>query len=366
MKKGAIDLSVRFIVIIVLVLSFLIVGLGFIDKSFQEGALKFEQHIISGAPGPPIEIANPDDGHIVAVLEEVKFQMNLLGPSVKMEGYWWDFEDDGIIDLRIPNGNYDISNPNPTTFYTEPGDYIAKVRGINKQGGLGEDSVKIRVFTNNIKDESKYSDNSVFFIEVKTKLDGTVDNWEDLFMAIPITRWFGNSGDISHKLIAITKPPGESITKSDVDAKLNGGKAILLNFDIAGSGFESIDINNPEKYLGLWDNYQSVVITPSDNEDGGLIAALFAAYYNAPLIFLVNGNEQDYRDQMVGQKKVYAIDVKDGGTSTTPLSQNVNNLLVNSWSGSIYVFIKHYDSQELKGSNNKVNRLVELHSEPST
>jgi len=226
MKKGAIDLSVRFIVIIVLVLSFLVIGLGFIDKSFQEGALKFEQHIISGVPGPPIEIANPDNGHIASVGEPVRFELGVLGPSVKMEGYWWDFEDDSYIDSTIEN---------PSWVYYEPGDYNAKVRGINKQGGLGEDSVKIRVFTNNQKKDSQYSSDPVFFIEAKPGPGGTITNWRELLLAIPLTRWFDNAGDHNYGMVAIAK--SGVVTETDVVSKLSElskSKAVLLSFDLTG------------------------------------------------------------------------------------------------------------------------------------
>lgn len=345
MKKGAIDLSVRFIVIIVLVLSFLVIGLGFIDKSFQEGALKFEQHIISGAPGPPIEIANPDSGYIAAVGDPVKFELVLLGPSVKMEGWWWDFEDDGHIDS---------TQENPEWTYYEPGDYNTKVRGINKQGGLGEDSVMIRVFTNNEKKGSKYSSETVFFIHAESAGD-TITNWRELLLAIPLTRWFDNAGDHNYGMVAIAKSTGDPVTENDIERKLTElgkSKAVLLDFEIAGSTYDWIDFydttDGPAQYFDQWGKYNSVVVTDYDNEDGGLIAALFAAYYNAPLVFVNDGNKDDYKPYIDG-KKVYTIDT---------ISTNIG-----SWN---VIDKTPYTSDELRNPETRVNRLVELHSEPST
>ncbi len=72
------------------------------------------------------------------------------------------------------------------------------------------------------------------------------------------------------------------------------------------NGYTVID-DNLNNYFSYWDVIYDVTVVGYNNEDASLIASLFAAFTNTPLIFINNDNLNNYKEFLKG-KTVNVID----------------------------------------------------------
>ncbi|HZX44693.1 MAG TPA: PKD domain-containing protein [Candidatus Nanoarchaeia archaeon] len=353
MAKATIQLSVRWIVIIIILLALLFLLLSFIQRTMRISMASIEEKIVEGAPKPVVEITAPENMAIFEVGEEVNFESYAYSYSenVKITDYYWDYNTDGYVDSRLKD---------PTTIYYEPGDYNVTLKVLSSIGGLGTDSIIVRVFTKNKKKMNKYDGNPAFFIPVVPSTDSSlnVENWKEIIQVIPLTRWNDKYGDHSYEYVAIAKGEGRGeITKSDVGDKLSSmGKTHGVTFDMGTITPDGYTVSNEytsdlANYFSYWEEYDSVVVVDEDNAAGALIAGLFAAYYNSPIVFIDSRlMGASYEDYEINGKRIYVID--NIPSSAFDYFITKGNAL--SW--------QPYSSDELRDPSRKINRIVELKS----
>ncbi|MEA2037269.1 MAG: PKD domain-containing protein [Nanoarchaeota archaeon] len=357
-KKGAVSLQVEFIVIAVLALVFVSLGIYFIRSNLERSQIKLEEVIVVGAPKPQVEIQSPHDGGIYEVEEEVNFEPFSYGTKSKIVGYFWDFDGDGNVDSR---------NEETKHTYYEPGDHKVILKVLNDLGGVGESISIVRIYTKNEKNMTKYDKDLAFFIPYSESSNPLIDveNWREILMLVPLARWFDQEGDHNNDFVVLAKGEGENTTSSDIKDRLDDlGKtdAVLfdfnLNFDIEGYTVSTQDTSDIVNYFSYWSEYDSVVLVDYNNDDGALIASLFAAYYNAPLVFISESNYLEYRDSLFG-KKFYIIDSIPDVVTQCYIGANcpegVDDQAIND--GKV-----EYTSEELRDTSRRVNRIMNLSS----
>lgn len=353
-KKAAISFSVKFIVGLIIILVVLILLIYFMKTAWERSSLKLEEQIVAGAPKPYTEILSPDDYAVFEVGDEVFFESFVYThtSNTKIAGYFWDFDGDLYIDSREENPNH---------IYYEPGDYKVILKVLNSIGGVGEDSIVVRIFTKNNKSMDKYDGDHVFFIPSEGSPDPELPiiNWREILQLIPLTRWYDKLGDHEYEYVAIAKGEGLTIDSNDIKDKLDSmDKDSGVTFDIEGISIPEYDIRNEQtddlvNYFSYWEKYNSVVLVADNNFEGALIAALFASYYNSPLMFIEDRGEggvySDYDAYLLG-KKVYVID----NLPPPAFIYYITGGRINDW--------KYYSSDELRDPSRKVNRIIELKS----
>jgi len=360
-KKAVLNLSVRFIVIVILLLVLLMLLIFSMRTNIERASIKLEEQIVIGAPGPEVEITNPQNNQIFGVGDKVSFESfaYTITSKTKIVGYFWDFDSDGYIDKRGEKPDY--------TYY-EPGDYNVTLKVLNDLGGIGSDSIIVRVFTNNEKRISKYEGNPMFFISSEKSPNPAikVDNWRNILKIIPITRWFDREGDHTYDFVVVVKEDSQpTITADDIKDRLQSEEknaAVVFDVDpeisINGYNIRNERTDDLQNYFSYWESYDSVVVVDFNNHDGALIAALFAAYYNSPIVFMedrVSGDYSDYDSYLLG-KKFYIIDTIPDAAHDYYIGDPDLGIggKVNDW--------VRYNSEDLRNPSRRVNRIVELRS----
>src|SRR3989338_1540826 len=216
-KKGAIDLSARFVVTIIIILVFLILFSFFVKNLFDKAAFRFEQKISETGPVPTAVISSPDPSDIYLVSQRVVFDgRESYDPNYKIIGYFWDIDGDFIIDSRESNFSY---------FYYEPGEYNITLKVVNDDGKIGAASQVVKVYTNNKKISNL--EDSMFFIR------DNKDNRDDILRLIPVTTW--NDMDGLHNIpfyVYYVKDPSSSLTEGQIKEAMDSyGKTHAYVFD---------------------------------------------------------------------------------------------------------------------------------------
>jgi hypothetical protein len=161
----------------------------------------------------------------------------------------------------------------------------------------------------NKKTTENYPEGAVFFIEYEK--DG---NWRDILRLVPIVMWRSEEGVMQGSPYVAYYPPqhlpGDRVL-SELH-KRNGSNAIV--FSNSEGEYTEQEITKLEfsdgLYVSYWDTFQDIVLVDYDNKGAGLIAALYAAELNAPLIFVNAANIKDY-EGWIRDKKLHIIDAID-------------------------------------------------------
>ncbi len=351
-KKAALRFSVKFIVGIILILVFMILMISFMRSWWEKSYIKLEEQIVIGAPKPYVEIESPEDYAVFEVGDEISFRSFVYTHTSKTKiiGYFWDFGD----------GTKRSRKEHDKNTYYEPGDYNVMLKVLNDLGGLGSDSITVRVFTKNKKNLGKYDNDSVFFIESKSSSDPEIqiDNWREILKVIPLTRWYDKNGDHKYEYVAIAKGEGHPMEQNDIKVKLdliekdNGVTFDMGSISLPGYSIRNEQTNDLANYFSYWEEYDSVVLVDYDNFKGALIAALFASYYNSPLVFIEDRASGDYLDydNYLYKKKFYVID----DIPATARTYYIEEQRITDWT--------RYNSTDLRDPSRRINRIIELES----
>ncbi|MEA2037916.1 MAG: PKD domain-containing protein [Nanoarchaeota archaeon] len=362
-KKGEVDLPVRFIVIIILALLFIILGLFFMRSGFNKSSTKLEEMLVAGAPKPQVEIKSPYDGQLIEVKEEVTFEPFFYGQKTRIVAYFWDFDGDGYVDSREEINTFT---------YFEPGDYKVTLKAVNNLGGLGTVVVTVRVYPKNQKNMTKYDRETAFFIVKKEKTSFAVaENWKEILKLIPLTSWVDKDGDHYYPFVVLAEGLSVFDTENAIIDGLNkhGRTKAVIFFDEEESPPIVVGVYGPsgeytfetqtmddDNYFSYWHSaYDSLVLVHRFNYDGALIAALFAARFNAPLVFIDDDNYVGYKSKMIG-KTVYVID-KD----TFIDAENGDETWGYITGGEVPLYIP-YESGDLRNTTGGVDKIIELRS----
>lgn len=157
----------------------------------------------------------------------------------------------------------------------------------------------------NIKDKSKYSEREVFIVE---------NNWKDVAVMTPVSKWSEDSGDYEYSVVAYTKG-NEAYVVSQLKSINPTGITLIDNIEMddpfsANAGSTSIVSSTPELDEELLSNFNPEMLQRKNIEDifsywstiKGIVyaedneatvqgAADFASSINAPLV--IEGTNSD-------------------------------------------------------------------------
>lgn len=364
-KKAAIELSVRFIILIILALVILILLLALIRYFFGESTIKLDEQVAKYVLPPTAIISSPMPDDIYTVFDNVTFDgSKSYDKHYEIAGYFWDFDGNSLIDSRKAIDH---------SYYWEPGEYNLTLKVVNEMGAIGIASQIVRVVTRNKKKDSLIKD-SLFLVR-----DNERTNEETILRLIPVVTWWDADG--FHRLpyyVYYVNESDKTIDEGKIQKLMNRyEKAHAYVFDDANipcpiqidcdppmppsitccrlsDGKNITKVNNAidDIYFAFWDLYEYVVLVNKTDTESFLIASLFAAFYNSPIIYIDNGNLGKYQNSIINNqntKRAYCI------PSFISLDESVRNFITSN-------NIDYYSYSPTELRTGKVNRIVKLSS----
>jgi len=295
MRKAAVKISVKTVIIIIIAIAFLGLYLGKITTTFETATTSFEEQANINAPKPTAEIylepykeynEYSTDGVINADASRSYDRSNTI------IDYYWDTDGDGSIDK---SGVDSVQLE-----YNSPGTYEVTVKVLNDRGGFDEETATIRIYSGNEKNMSKYGD-VMFFIQ---------ENHAQILQWVPITNWVDRNGQHTYPYVVYHEATG-TFNSDEIQEQLQ-----------AHQKSSAIVIAPDEQYFNYWIFYSSTVLVDLQELDTiGVQAAIYASELNAPLVF-VDGSET----QLVPFLTNTLVHVVSAG-ALTDLSPNVQTFL---------------------------------------
>lgn len=357
-KKAAMHVSVRFIIIMIIALVVLILLVSFIRYLFKESSTRLEEEISRYAKPPNAIISSPSPDYVYTIFQDLVFDgSESYDRYYRIVGHYWDFDSDSIIDSNEAIYNHS---------YWEPGEYNVTLKVINEPGAIGAASHILRVYTGNNKSMSLLED-SLFLIRDNDRV-----NEETILRLIPVTTWNDASGFHSIPYYVYYMPDqGNTLDQSQLkevmdkygkkhayvfdDLKMDSDCSGQCVYDWDGDTY-TLDTFAPgnldDIYFDFWSLYEYVVLVDKGEDEAKLIASLFAAFYNSPIIFIDSGNLDEYEDYIINSlntKRVYSV------PSFESLDVTVRDFITDN-----NLDYKSYTPYELRTGN--VNRIIRLTS----
>jgi len=343
-KRAAIDISARMVVIIIIAIVFLILFVFLIKNIIDKASSRLSGEIDATAPAPNAIISSPEQSAVFLISDRITFDGSLSYDRFsKIDAYFWDIDGDFIIDRR--ENRFD-------DFYYEPGEYNLTLKVVNERGRIGAASQVVKVYTNNKKMEGL--EQSAFLIR-----DNQV-NRKNILRLISVTTWNDING--AHSLpfyVYHVKDPSASLTETQLTEIMEGfGKTHAYVFDDPlipccefdwGTVTKVNDID--EVYFDFWELYEYVVLVDPASEGAALIASLFAAFYNSPIIFVDGSNLEGYKQAIINDDKIRQV------YYIPSVDSEVHQFIVGedrSWIA--------YPTEILRDPSRRVNRLIRLSS----
>ena len=365
-KKAAIELPVRTKVTVIIAIVFLLLFLMLMRSCFGVASIKVKEKLSEFTIPPIAVISSPYDEEIFDVFSSIPFDGSAsYDLNYDIVGYYWDFDSDLIIDSRSPKVDF---------YYFEPGEYNITLKVINSEGAIGSTSIIVKVYTRNQKNEGL--EKSMFMIR-----DNDRSNNQDILRLVPITTWNDRRGlHVLPYYVYYVRDQSSSLTEEQLKELLQKyGKEHAYVFgdpylpcpEVACapptdkmtccefSWGTVTKVNNlDDVYFDFWDFYEYVVLVPSNETESALIAALFASFYNSPIIFVGKDNLEQYKEKIINDgvtRQVYYIPSRDA------MDSEVHNFITQT---NNIAWIA-YSSETLRDPNRRVNRIVKLISNVS-
>ena len=243
-----------------------------------------------------------------------------LAPAIFMEDVEINFDgsasfdlDDDPITFSWDFGDGATSSQMVTTHtYAQPGNYNAR---LTVNDGFSDDikEIVMHINSDNRKNDVKYTAGMIFLVP---------DNdWRSIVRMIPLTIW--NKGEAEperYPLFAYYEKTGFNIAKlNDILLEYSSGNVVFVDAVPVGviSDPRTSSMNMVSDYFSYWESYyNNVVVIGYDNQEGALIAGLYASFLNAPLIMVNDANLDDYKSQ-IEHKNVYIVDIDTVDVSVT-------------------------------------------------
>ena len=210
-------------------------------------------------------------------------------------------------------------------WYNNLGDYEVKVTAYRNGNLIAKSNFIIiieKLFTENVKDMSKYSDKEVFIISDK--------NWKEVLPLVPVTTWTGEEncnkgyGTPDNICVYPTLIYHEESRSFDADSiiyfmqQYNTQKATFIRFPklellrlmIAQPDFgvglnsQQLKLIFPKDYFSYWGFYKDMVYVEDDYEKA-LLASSYASLINAPLI--IKGTNLDKDAYFIADKNIICV-----------------------------------------------------------
>jgi len=176
----------------------------------------------------------------------------------------------------------------------------------------------------NQKNKNKYKHHPVFFI-------ARSEQERNILRTIPLTSWNDRKGGILKlPLYVYARPPAaefgfdEDYVQKILDLHNSDEILVFTSQDTSPLGPLSDKISDEHvfkdkevgAYMDYWSIRNDIVVIDGDNVEDGLIAGLFSAFIDAPLLFIDSGIDDavynaNYKQFITESKKIYLI--KDKG-----------------------------------------------------
>lgn len=362
-KKAGINISIRWIIIIIIAIVLLLLILALIRRLSEESDIRLEEGIARYGMAPIAVISSPSPVDAYTIFDDVTFDgSKSYDRNHEIVGYFWDIDSNSVMDSN--DAVY-------KDHYWEPGEYNVTLKVINDAGAIGTASEIIRVVTKNEKKVNLRD--SLFLVR-----DNDRANEKTILRLIPLTTWYDSDGfhSVPYYVYYVNESSGTlDIPKlEELMGKYEKNHAYVFDdsniecnektcdppmpwgigcCDLSGGkSFVKVNDKIDELYFDFWEIYQYVVLVNTTETEASLIASLFAAFYNSPLIFIDNSNLDEYKDKITNSgktKNLYCIQ------SLNAFDPSVQTFITTSgWD------CQPYSAEQLRIGT--VNRIVKLTS----
>ncbi len=299
-KKSMMELSSK--AIIVLIISLVVIGLllSFMNLTFKKTVTRFEELAINEFATPPVAIINsPQDGSVIEAKSDLILDAShSYDLNSQIREYYWDYTGNGIID----NTGEVV---NVARAYEDPGKYTITLKVMNKEGAVGTATSTITVVSKNVKDKDKYVDSPLFLTSDE------INNYDNILRLIPLVIWQDMKGKHEYDYVIYNEFAGNDEIINIMDDK-SSTKSIVFGEYFPGDSNHQISQDMMDNYFSYWLDIESFVLVHlSADDDVKLMSATYAAYINAPLIFIDDTNFNQYSLRLNGKKVIVIDDVID-------------------------------------------------------
>jgi hypothetical protein len=169
------------------------------------------------------------------------------------------------------------------------------------------------MFGTNTKNENFYQGDPLFIIQDERGVnDYSITNWREMLSIIPLTLYKQEEETKTKNFNILYEPTGvlnqsqleylmdEHDTSTTYFYNTTYSEGSTGEYDIQVKSTKTID------YFDAWNEINSIIMVDYNNTEAGLIAALLAAYVNAPLLFIDDNNLNYYKGLIVG-KKIFVV-----------------------------------------------------------
>ncbi len=316
-KKASFMLTAKTFLIVLIAIALLILLISFLSKGVKVFRT-FEGKIPVPAPVAVINMSNRTQ----FIGRNVSFDgSRSYDKYSKIVGYHWDIDGDRSID--ISKQSFDI-------MYLEPGEYNVTLTVLNKEGAIGKESAILKIYPTNLRNYGRYGggggtggsgdtqqppeEEIITLFLIADKLSTQEDNWRDILRLVPVTMWRDQFG--THQYLYSVYYYTQDFENSDVSFLLSTHGMEVANFygelppgiqegPIPNSYYQVI-LTEEGEYFDYWQKYDTVVVLDYNNEELGLISALYASFLNSPIIFLNKDNLNEFEGIIKG-KEIYLI-----------------------------------------------------------
>lgn len=202
--------------------------------------------------------------------------------KIDIISYEWDFGDETT-----------GTGKTTTHTYAELGSYNMSLKVTDSTGY--EDTVKIILTVVNQGNEKEDPDGAIIIISNPTT------NWRNILKLVPVAMWKDIDGDqripyfVYHKEVDPIHLSIADFKLTDLRSNVGANNIHLFTDESIIRNEQDVSLKSPDTdYFSYWKSYEDIVVVDYDNEDDALMASLFAAFINAPIIFINDANIADY------------------------------------------------------------------------
>ncbi len=282
--------------------------------------------------GPELPIANisvdggvndiPEGAEIIVAKDDV----------VNFDGSLSSDPDDDIVSYDWVFGDAQTGTGKTTTHtYLELGSYNVSLTVTDQLGYTDTRKIIVTVVNNN--NVHALPDNTIIMISNPTA------NWKNILSLVPLAMWKDINGNHINPYVVYHK---EGIVNWDdfviqnlrynyfsagptVEIFLYTSESVLIGGSIPGISIVGKSFDETG-YFNYWSSYQDIVVVDYNNEDDALMASLFAAFINAPIIFINSANLPDI--SVIQGKTAYVVNYNAMDTDSKNYIDNNANIRI--------------------------------------
>ena len=294
---------------------------------------------VFGPESPTANIKNEADCEQGDIIQEgtelvvskdtnVNFCSASIDPDDDIITYSWDFGDDKT-----------GSGATVTNKYTELGSYNLTLTVTDSTGYKDTITIIVTVVNDN-NQKNPDRDDTILLIS-------NPSHYSEILRLVPVAMWKSSTPPYDRKIPYLVYHTEGVVSSTHFNIaglknKYGATKKIdlftnepVLNTELSINHKESTkDAQSTQSlidyYFNYWSKYEDIVVVGYDNQNAALMASLFAAFINAPIIFINDANKANYETALNKPNlHAYIIDSLDAGSESLITSKPVKQTRYN-------------------------------------